>query len=77
MFVIWQERSEHKEGPSESLDLMEEDHGGDKQVRVKSRGGGRKVFPPSKGGGKVFLKIKTEDDFSSGHILIWRSYGAL
>lgn len=30
MFVIWQERSEHKEGPSESLDLMEEDHGGDR-----------------------------------------------
>lgn len=45
--------------------------------RVKSRGGGRKVFPPSKGGGKVFLRIKTEDDFSSGHILIWRSYGPL
>jgi len=32
MFVIWHEKSEHKECPNESLDIME-DHAGDRQVR--------------------------------------------
>lgn len=33
MFVIWHEKSEEKECPNESLDVMEEDHAGDRQVR--------------------------------------------
>lgn len=28
VFVVWHEWSEHKEGPNESVDFMEENHGG-------------------------------------------------